>query len=157
MKRIAVLLIFMMSAAALLLAQDRWSFKGTVVKMQMTDCTVQHSFMVSMSGAPAQAGGTCPEYTVMGDKVVYVVVGRHTEEFIPLAENMAFLIRKNELVVLSDDEKAKSRFVIQQMTLRADWDREQTRKELETQMMQRSVNYESRNPPRASMVSTSAR
>ena len=158
MKRITVLLIFMMSAAALLLAQDHWSFQGTVVKMRMTDCTVQHSFMATMSGGvPAQTGGTCPEYTVMGDKVVYVVVGRHAEEFIPLAENMAFLIRKNELIVSSDDEKAKSRFVIQQMTLRADWDREQARKELETQMMQRSVNYESRNPPRTSMVSTNAR
>ena len=66
----------------------------------------------------------------MSDKVVYVVVGRHTEEFIPLAENMEFLIRKDELIILADDEKTKSRFVIQQMTLRADWDREQARKEL---------------------------
>ena len=90
----------------------------------------------------------------MSDKVVYVVVGRHTEEFIPLAENMEFLIRKNELIIFSDDEKTKSRFVIQQMTLRADWDREQERKELEEKMMERSVNYELRNPPRTSMVST---
>ncbi len=43
------------------------------------------------------------------------------------------------------------------MTLRADWDREEERKELAARMMERSVNYEVRNPPRASMVSTNAR
>jgi hypothetical protein len=153
-KRVSLLFIFVMCAAALVQAQGSWSFKGTVIKMRMADCAAQHSFMVAMSGVPAQTAATCPEYTVMSDKVVYVVVGRHTEEFIPLAENMEFLIRKNELIILADDEKAKSRFVIQQMTLRADWDREQARKELETKMMERSVNYELRNPPRTSMVSS---
>jgi hypothetical protein len=153
MKRISVLFIFVMCAAALVQAQGNWSFKGTVIKMRMADCAAQHSFMVAMSGVQAPTAATCPEYTVMSDKVVYVVVGRHTEEFIPLAENMEFLIRKNELIILADDEKTKSRFVIQQMTLRADWDREQARKELETKMMERSVNYELRNPPRTSMMS----
>ena len=155
MKRAGLLFIFVMCAAALAQAQGRWSFKGTVIKMRMADCAAQHSFMAAMSGVPApQTGTTCPEYTVTSDKVVYVVVGRHTEEFIPLAENMEFQIRKNELIILSDDEKTKSRFVIQQMTLRADWDCEQARKELETKMMECSVNYELRNPPRTSMVST---
>jgi hypothetical protein len=157
MKRIALLFLCVSSAAGLLQAQGRWSFKGTVTKMRMTDCTVQHGFISAMSGTQAQTVTTCPEYTVMNDKVVYVVVGRHTEEFIPLAENMEFLIRKNELVIFSDDEKTKSRFVIQQMMLRADWDREQARKELETKMMERSVNYEARNPSRTSMVSSNAR
>jgi hypothetical protein len=157
MKRIALLFIVVFGVAALLQAQGHWSFKGTVIKMRMTDCTAQHSFMAAMSGTPAQALGNCPEYTVMSDKVVYVVVGRRAEEFIPLAENMEFLIRKNELVIFSDDEKAKSHFVIQQMTLRADWDREEARKELAARMMERSVNYETRNPPHSSIVSSDAR
>lgn len=157
MKRIGLLLILVLSAATLLQAQGHWSFKGTVSKMRMTDCTMQRGFMAAMSGVPAPAGVTCPEYTVVSDKVVYVVVARRAEEFIPLAENMEFLIRKNELVVFSDDEKSKSRFVIQQMTLRADWDREEARKELAARMMERSVNYETRNPPRASMITTNAR
>ena len=123
----------------------------------MTDCTAQHSFMAAMSGTPAQAVGTCPEYTVMSNKVVYVIVGRRAEEFIPLAEDIDFLIRKNELVLFSDDEKVKSRFVIQQMMLRTDWDRDEERKEVEARKTERSVNYESRNPPRASIVSASAR
>ena len=67
----------------------------------------------------------------MSSKVVYVVVGRRTQEFIPLAEDLDFVIRNNEIVIFSDDEKTKSRFVIQQMMLRADWDREEQRKELE--------------------------
>ena len=113
--------------------------------------------MVTMSGGAGAAGATCPEYTVMSDKVVYIVVGRRSGEFIPLAENKEFLIRKNELVIFSEDEKNKARFAIQQMTLRADWDREEQRKELQARMMERSVNYEVRNPPRASMLTTNAR
>ncbi len=156
MKRISLLFAFVLGAAAILQAQGNWSFKGTVVKMRMADCVMQRGFMATMSGVPA-AGVTCPEYTVVSDKVVYLVVGRSAEEFIPLAEDMDFLIRKNELVIFSDDEKTKSHFVIQQMTLRSDWDREEARKELAARMMERSVNYESRNPPRASMAPANAR
>lgn len=156
MKRIGLLFILVLCAAVGLQAQGNWSFKGTVTKMKMTDCLMQRGFMTVMSGVPAAAGLTCPEYTVMSDKVVYVVVGRHTEAFIPLAEDQVFLIRKNELVIFSDDEKSKSRFAIQRMTLRAEWEREEERKELEQRMMERSVNYEVRNPPRTSVLTTSA-
>jgi hypothetical protein len=157
MKRIALMFVLVLSAATFLQAQSRWSFKGTVIKMRMTDCAMQHSFMAAMSGVPAPAGISCPEFTVMSDKVVYVVLGRHAEEFIPLAENMEFLIRKNELVLFSDDEKTKAHFVIRQMTLREDWDREEERNGLEARMTERSMNYEGRNPPRSSIVSTNAR
>jgi hypothetical protein len=125
------LCVFLCSTAALLQAQAHWSFKGTVVKMRMTECTVK-SFMAAMSGTATQPASSCPEYTVVSDKVVYVVRGHHAEDFIPLAENMDFLVRKNELILFSDDEKTKSHFVIQQMTLRADWEREQAHKELAT-------------------------
>jgi len=157
MKRITLLFFFVLGAVALLQAQAQWSFKGTVTKMRMTDCVAQKSFMAAMSGTQAQAPGNCPEYTVMSDKVVYIVVGKRAEEFIPLAEDMKFLIRKNELVLFSDDEKTKSHFVVQQMTLRADWEREEARKELAARVMERSVNYETRNPPRGAMISTSAK
>jgi len=157
MKRIALLFVFVYGAAVGLQAQGSWSFKGTVIQMRMTDCVMQRGFMATMSGVAAAVGIQCPEYTVMSDKVVYVVVGLRSEEFIPLAENKEFLIRKNELVIFSDDEKTKSRFAIQRMALRAAWDREVERKELEAKMMERSVNYEVRNPPRTSMLSTSAR
>jgi hypothetical protein len=117
---------------------------------------MQRGFVGAMSGVAAATGITCPEYTVLSDRVVYVVVGLRREEFIPLAENMQFFIRRNELVINPEDPKTKSRFAIQRMALRADWDREVEREELEAQMMERSVNYELRNPPRTSIL-TSAR
>lgn len=152
MKRIVLLFIFGIGAAAGLQAQANWSFKGTVIKMRITDCIASRGFMAAMSGGAVATGATCPEYTVMSDKVVYVVVGRRSEEFIPLAEDKDFVIRNNQLVIFSDDEKTKSRFAIQQMTLRADWDREEQRKELQARMMERSANYEVRNPPRGSVL-----
>jgi hypothetical protein len=157
MKRLTLLFAFALSATALLQAENQWSFKGTVTRMRMTECTLQHGFVSAMSGATTQSGSSCPEYTVMSDKVVYVVVGRHGEEFMPLAENMEFTIRKNELLIFSDDEKTKSHFPIQQMTLRAEWDREEERKMLAARMMQRSVDYEARNPPPISMTSSDRR
>ena len=90
MKRIALLFVMVLSAATFLQAQGHWSFKGTVIKMRMTDCAMQRGFMATMSGASAPAGVMCPEFTVVSDKVVYVVVGRRAEEFIPLAEDMEF-------------------------------------------------------------------
>jgi hypothetical protein len=120
MKRVALLIIFLLSAAAFLQAQRQFSFRGTVTKMRMTSCVMQRGLMAAMSGTPGQTAGNCPEYTVVSNKVVYVVVGRRAEDFIPLAENIEFLIRKNELIVFPDDHTAKSRFVIEQMTLRTD-------------------------------------
>lgn len=152
MKHIAWLWVFVLGAAVLMQAQDKWSFKGTVIKMRMGTCAPQHSFMAAMSGTPAPAGIYCPEYTVMSDKVVYVVIARRTESFMPLAENIDFLIRKNELVVFSDDEKTKSRFVIQQMVLRTEWDREEQRRDLAAQIIGHGVAYELRGASR--IVST---
>jgi hypothetical protein len=155
MKRIAFLFVFALSAAAVMQAQSQWSFKGTVIRMRMTGCVLQSGFKASFEANPMTVG-SCPEYTVMSSKVVYVVVGRRTQAFIPLAEDLDFVIRDNEIVNFSNDEKAKSRFVIQQMMLRGDWDREQERKELEARVMERSVSYEVRNPPRTTMASASS-
>ncbi|HVJ05641.1 MAG TPA: hypothetical protein VM578_08205 [Candidatus Saccharimonadales bacterium] len=158
MRRIAFGIALLLSVAASSQAQGSWSFKGTVIRMRMAECTAQKGFMAAMSGSPVQVPSSCPEYTIVGDKVVYVVVGRHAEEFMPLAENMDFLIRKNELVLFSDDEKARSRFAIQQMTLRGDWEREEAQKEAEARAMERSANYQLRNPAsRTSMISSNSR
>lgn len=155
MKRIAWLWVFVVGVAVVgTQAQDQWAFKGTVIKMRMAGCAAQHKFMAAMSGVPAAAVFTCPEYTIMTDKVVYTVVGHRAEDFMPLAENMEFLIRKNELVTFSDDEKTKSHFVIQQMMLRADWEHEEQRKDLAAHMMDHSVAYELHAAPRVIPVNT---
>lgn len=146
MKRIPVMFLFVVTSVAFLQAQTNLSVKGTVTRMRMTECVLQRGFVAAMSGAPAPLGATCPEYTLANDKVVYEVVGRHGDEFMPLAEDVHFQIHKSELVVFSDDEKAKSHFVIKQMTLRADWDREQESRDLAVKMLaEERVNRETRD------------
>jgi len=102
---------------------------GTVVRMRMGDCAfVHHGFMVSMSGAPAQTSAeVCPEYTLVSDKVVFVIVGRSSNQLVPLADVIDFRFHKNELVVRIDDEKQESKFTIREMMLRTEWDRIQKR------------------------------
>jgi hypothetical protein len=150
MRRIPFLVVFLLCAAAALQAESPWTFKGTVIKMKMAQCVVA-GFRASMSGMPASAA-SCPQYTVMSDKVVYVVVGRRSEAFIPLAENMDFVIRKNEIVIFSNDEKSTSRFVIEQMTLRDDWEREQKEQQIMEKALERSVSYEVPDSPRVAML-----
>ena len=147
MKRIPLLLALALCAAATVQAENNRSFKGTVLKMQMTDCLVSTGFKVAMSGRPASVG-SCPEYTVISPTVVCVVVGRRTGDFIPLEEEVEFVVRKNELL---SNAESKSRFIIQQMTLRGDWEREEARKELAAEALERSVSRERGNPPRDAM------
>jgi len=148
MKRIPFLLIVALCAATTMKAEDHWSFKGRVIKMQMTECIVNTGFRASMSGKPASVA-SCPVYTVMSPTVVYVMIGRQTEAFMPLAESLDFVVHKNEVLV---GQKSKSRFVIQEMALRSDWEREEERKELMAKALERSVNYEARNPPRGTLT-----
>jgi hypothetical protein len=98
---------------------------GSVVRMRMGECgTVHHSFMVAMAGP--QAGpvdeGNCPEYTLVSDKVVFVIVGRSSNQIIPLADEVDFRLHNNELVVRLDDEKHESKFAIKEMILRSQWE-----------------------------------
>ncbi len=153
MKRWSLLCVLLLTVAAFGQGPGKWAFKGTVIRMKMGGCAVGHGFVASMAAVPM--AGSCPEYTILSDKVVYVVASSKHDDFIPLAENIDFLIRRNELVTFSADEKNKSHFTIQQMTLRAEWEREEARKELQARYMERSVNYEVRNPPRAGMLPAS--
>ena len=68
---------------------------------------------------------TIPEYTLVSDSVVYVVVGKSSNQLIPLAERIDFRIQRNELVVRVDDAKHESKFVIKEMIVRSEWDRMQ--------------------------------
>jgi hypothetical protein len=156
MRRAGFVVALALCAVAAALAQEQWTFRGTVTKMRMTDCTAQHGFMMAMSGAPP-AAASCPEYTIVSDKVVYVVVGRKADEFIPLAENKQFVIRKNEIVLFSDDEKMKSRFSIQQMILRSEWDREEADRAHVAAMIERSISYDVSNSGHSSVLQSGTR
>jgi len=90
----------------------------------MGECLNQHRIMAALSGRPAEpTGELCPEYTLVSDKVVYRIVGKTSNQLIPLAEIIDFRFHKNELAVRVDDARQESRFVIKEMALRSDWEK----------------------------------
>lgn len=97
---------------------------GTVVRMRMVDCLpAHHGFISVMGGAPAQmTQDVCPEYTLLSEKVVYVIVGRSSDQLVPLADIVDFRINKNELAMRIDDARHESKFSIKEMILRSEWD-----------------------------------
>jgi len=97
---------------------------GTVVRMRMGDCALMHRGFMNTFGPP-QAGaneGACPEYVLVTDKVVYVIVGKSSNQLVPLAEIVDFRFQNKELAVRVDDARHESKFAIKEMTLRSDWD-----------------------------------
>ena len=97
---------------------------GTVVRMRMGDCTLAHHGFITNFGPPQGqiAAETCPEYTLLSDRVVYVIVGKSSVQLVPLADVIDFRLHKNELVVRIDDASHESKFTIKEMILRAQWD-----------------------------------
>ena len=97
---------------------------GTVVRMRMGDCVLVHRGFMNQFG-PAQAAAaeeTCPEYTLITDKVVFLIVGKSSNQLVPLAEVIDFRLQNKELAVRVDDARHESKFFIKEMTLRAEWD-----------------------------------
>jgi hypothetical protein len=77
-----------------------------------------------MSGGAAGPITTevCPEYTLLSDKVVFVIVGKSSDQLVPLADEVDFRFNKNELALRLDDARHESKFTIKEMILRTDWD-----------------------------------
>ena len=121
----AWLLVLFLVSPAVSDAQDARSQHGTVVRMRMADCLeASHPLMAALSGASRQSDEElCPEYTLISDKVIYVIVGKTSGQLIPLAENIGFRLKKNEMLVRIDDEDRESRFLIRAMMLRSEWER----------------------------------
>jgi hypothetical protein len=131
MKR-ALLLVVVACAVPALSAEGFGVYQhGTVVRMRMGACgATQHSFMFAMAGPQsAPDEGNCPEYTLVSDKVVFVIIGRSSNQIIPLADILDFRIHNNELAVRLDDEKHESKFSIKEMILRSQWELMQKRME----------------------------
>ncbi len=97
---------------------------GTIVRMRMGDCLPAHHGFITTFGGPASAvpADSCPEYTLISDKVVYVIVGKSSNQLVPLADVIDFRLRNNELVVRVDDAKHETKFSIKEMILRSEWD-----------------------------------
>jgi hypothetical protein len=101
--------------------------QGTIVRMRMTDCIEpQHAFMANMSGVSGvDSGLQCPEYVLVTDEIVYIISGKGSDEYLPLAEITRFRMRKNEMLIRVDDAPKESRFHIRAMIMRSDWERAQ--------------------------------
>ena len=98
---------------------------GTVIRMQMGDCTLTHkSFMTAFGPPQAPAStDTCPEYTLVTDRIVFVIVAKSSNQLVPLAEVIDFRLLNRELVVRVDDARRESKFNVKEMTLRSEWER----------------------------------
>jgi len=107
---------------------------GTVVRMRMSECILIHrGFMAAVGGIPVQATEElCPEYTLVSDKVVFIIVGKSSNQMVPLAEVTDFRLHNNELAVLLDDARHETRFSIKEMMLRPQW--EQVQKHIQEQL-----------------------
>jgi len=108
--------------------------------MRMVDCLpMHHGFVFMMSGGAAGPVRTevCPEYTLVTDKVVFVIVGKSSDQLIPLADVVNIRFSKNELAMRLDDARRESKFSIKEMILRSDWE-----------MIQKHVMDQMANPSR---------
>ena len=97
---------------------------GTVIRMRMGDCALMHRGFITTFGPPQAAvdQGTCPEYVLVTSKVVYVIVGKSSNQLVPLAEVIDFRFQNQELAVRVDDARHESKFAIKEMALRSEWD-----------------------------------
>jgi hypothetical protein len=111
---------------------------GTVVRMRMGDCLLAHRGFITAFGPPQPTvdEGTCPEYTLVTDKVVFVIVGKSSNQLVPLAEIIDFRFQNRELAVRVDDARKESKFAIKEMTLRSQWD-----------LIQKRIEDELSDPP----------
>jgi hypothetical protein len=125
MKRAFLQLLLWCSLPGLLAAQIGMYQHGSVVRMHMGDCrSSRHGFMANFGGpATPVAQDTCPEYTLISDKAVFVTVGRSSAQLVPLADTIDFRYDKNELAIRVDDAKRESKFTIKEMIVRSEWDR----------------------------------
>ena len=126
MKR-SLLLVLLLCTASIAFSQDRSRQEGTITRMRMTDCiAAQHPLMDALSGNRGiVTGDLCPEYVLLTNSVVYVIVGKRSDQLVPLAETTSFRMQHNELLIRVDDAKHESRFRVKQMLLRPEWERGQ--------------------------------
>jgi hypothetical protein len=126
---VLVFMVFVFGLPILSTAQDRGRQHGIVIKMRMADCIgAQHGIMAALSGSGRiQTGELCPEYVLLSDQVVYTMIGKSSNDLLPLAEVTQFRFQKNQLLIRIDDAKRESRFEIKAMVLRAEWERSRQR------------------------------
>jgi hypothetical protein len=127
MKRAFLLTVVFCLLPLFLDAENPARDRGTIVRMRMTECMgLQHPLMNALSGsASVPTGEPCPEYVLVTDKVVYVIIGKSSNQLVPLAEMTMFRIQNNQVLIRVDDARRESRFHVKEMVLRPEWERNQ--------------------------------
>jgi len=126
MKRFLLFVVALGVMSTLAFGENRARQEGTIVRMRMAECIAsQHAFMNAMSGTPAPVGESCPEYVLVTKSVVYVIVGKTSDQLVPLAESTLFRMQNNEVLIRVDDARRESRFRVKEMVLRPEWERDQ--------------------------------
>ena len=121
----STLLFALLLSAALASAAPLGSYRhGTVIRMRMGACMLMHGSFITAFGPPqSQANeGVCPEYTLLSDQVVFIIVGKSSNQLVPLAETIDFRFHNKQLMVRVDDARHESKFAIKEMTLRSEWE-----------------------------------
>lgn len=124
-KRRLSLMFLLCSLPSLLPAQIGIYQQGAVIRMHMGDCVLApRGFMVAFGGPAGPASQEfCPEYTLVSNRVVFLIVGKSSNQLIPLAESIDFRLQKNEVAVRIDDAKHEAKYTIKEMMVRSEWDR----------------------------------
>ncbi len=138
--RLALELIFILTIISTAFAAPIGIYQhGTVVRMRMGDCTLTHRGFMNQFGPPQAMAieESCPEYTLVTDKVVFLIVGKSSNQLVPLAEVIDFRLQNKELAVRVDDARKESKFVIKEMTLRSEWE-----------LIQKHIEDRLKEPPR---------
>jgi len=126
MKRLLICIALLCSLPIALSAESRNRDEGTIVRMRMADCIApHHPFMTAMGGPQTPTNELCPEYVLVTNKVVYVIVGRNSDQLVPLAETTFFHLQNGEVLIRIDDARRESHFHVKEMVLRPEWDRGQ--------------------------------
>ena len=126
MKRCLLIAALLLCASTLVIAENHERQQGTIVRMRMAEClTPQHGFMNAMSGAQVATNDPCPEYVLVTDSVVYVIIGKGSDQLVPLAESTYFHLQNNEVVIRIDDARKETKFHVKEMALRGEWERGQ--------------------------------
>jgi len=126
MKRSLPLVVLLCAMSMIAFAENRARQEGTIVRMRMTDCIgPQHPFMDALSGGRATAGDLCPEYVLVTNSVVYVILGKSSDQLVPLAETTFFHLQNNQVLIRVDDARRESHFHVKEMLLRPEWERDQ--------------------------------
>ncbi len=134
MKRLLLLTLLFCSQVAVCWAADpAASQEGMIVRMRLVTCPgPQHRFMMALSGS-ARVGpqDPCPEYTLLTEKIAYIIIGRASNQLVPLAETTKFRFQNREMLIRLGDSNHESHFMIREMMLRSEWERQQDRKDAE--------------------------